>query len=66
MKSLKIRLEMNDKERTLAAQHAGTARYAYNWGLAKSQEAYQAGGKRPSAVDLHKSSNALPNKPSAI
>jgi putative transposase len=55
MKSLKIRLEMNDKERTLAAQHAGTARYAYNWGLAKSQEAYQAGGKRPSAVDLHKS-----------
>jgi putative transposase len=55
MKSLKIRLEMNHKERTLAAQHAGAARYAYNWGLAKSQEAYQAGRKRPSAVDLHKS-----------
>lgn len=46
---------MNHKERTLAAQHAGAARYAYNWGLAKSQEAYQAGRKRPSAVDLHKS-----------
>ncbi|MEO0040635.1 MAG: hypothetical protein RL329_83 [Bacteroidota bacterium] len=55
MKSLKIRLEMNHQERTLAAQHAGAARYAYNWGLAKSQEAYQAGRKRPSAVDLHKS-----------
>jgi putative transposase len=54
MKSIKIRLELNNHERTLAAQHAGTARYAYNWGLAKSQESYQATGKRPSAVDLHK------------
>ena len=55
MKSIKIRLELNNRERTLAAQHAGAARYAYNWGLAKSQESYQATGKRPSAVDLHKS-----------
>jgi putative transposase len=55
MKSIKIRLDLNNQERTLAAQHAGAARYAYNWGLAKSQEAYQAGKKRPSAVDLHKS-----------
>jgi putative transposase len=54
MKSIKIRLELNDHERTLAARHAGTARYAYNWGLTKSQESYQATGKRPSAVDLHK------------
>ncbi|MEO0042473.1 MAG: hypothetical protein RL329_1921, partial [Bacteroidota bacterium] len=54
MKSIKVRLELNNEKRSLAAQHAGTARYAYNWGLAKSQKAHQAGLKRPTAVDLHK------------
>ncbi|MEO0041676.1 MAG: hypothetical protein RL329_1124 [Bacteroidota bacterium] len=54
MKSLKVRLEFNNEKRSLAAQHAGAARYAYNWGLEKSQKAYQATQKRPTAVDLHK------------
>ncbi|MEY4936796.1 MAG: hypothetical protein RIS64_3155 [Bacteroidota bacterium] len=54
MKSIKVRLELNNEQRSLAAQHAGTARYAYNWGLAKSQTVYQATQKRPTAVDLHK------------
>jgi putative transposase len=54
MKSIKVRLELNHEKRSLAAQHAGTARYAYNWGLERSQQAYQASGKRPTAVDLHK------------
>jgi putative transposase len=54
MKSLKVRLEFNNEKRSLAAQHAGTARYAYNWGLERSQQAYQATSKRPTAVDLHK------------
>ena len=30
-KSFKIRLELNNKQQTLAAKHAGIARYAYNW-----------------------------------
>jgi putative transposase len=54
MKSLKVRLEFNNEKRSLAAQHAGAARYAYNWGLEKSQKTYQATQKRPTAVDLHK------------
>jgi putative transposase len=54
MKSIKVRLELNNEKRSLAAQHAGTARYAYNWGLERSQQAYQATSKRPTAVDLHK------------
>jgi putative transposase len=54
MKSIKVRLEFNNEKRSLAAQHAGTARYAYNWGLEKSQKAYQTTQKRPTAVDLHK------------
>jgi putative transposase len=54
MKSIKVRLELNNEKRNLAAQHAGTARYAYNWGLERSQHAYQTTQKRPTAVDLHK------------
>jgi putative transposase len=54
MKSIKVRLEFNNEKRSLAAQHAGTARYAYNWGLERSQKAYQTTQKRPTAVDLHK------------
>jgi putative transposase len=54
MKSLKIRLELNNEQCTLAAKHAGTARYAYNWGLDQSKKAYEAKEKRPTAIDLHK------------
>jgi putative transposase len=54
MKSIKVRLDLNNEKRSLAAQHAGTARYAYNWGLEKSQKAYQSTAKRPTAIDLHK------------
>jgi putative transposase len=54
MKSVKIRLELNNKQKTLARKHAGTARFAYNWGLHKSQELIEKGGKRPSGIDLHK------------
>jgi putative transposase len=35
------------------------ARFAYNWGLARSKEAYRTTGKRPSASDLHRELNAL-------
>ena len=31
MKSFKTRLELNNKQQTLAMKHAGVARYAYNW-----------------------------------
>jgi putative transposase len=54
MKSIKVRLELNQQQTTLARKHAGTARFAYNWGLAKSQELIEKGGKRPTGIDLHK------------
>jgi putative transposase len=38
--------------------HAGAARFAWNWGLAKCKERYEAEGKWYSAVDLHKLWNA--------
>jgi putative transposase len=44
-------------ERALRS-HAGAARFAWNWGLAKCQERYAAAGTWYSAMDLHKLWNA--------
>ena len=38
--------------------HAGAARFAWNWGLARCQERYGAEGRWYSAIDLHKLWNA--------
>ena len=38
MLSFKTELELNNKQRTLMAQHAGCARFAWNWGLALTKE----------------------------
>ena len=59
MKSLKIRIELNNKQTTLARKHAGASRYAYNWALDKCKKGYESKKegeiyKRPSSVDLHK------------
>jgi putative transposase len=54
MKSVKVRLELNNQQTRLARKHAGTARFAYNWGLSKSQEAIEKSEPRPSGIDLHK------------
>lgn len=52
-------LDLNNKQRTACIQHAGTARYAHNWALAKKIEAYKKGEKVPSAIDLHRELTAL-------
>ena len=45
------------QERALRS-HAGAARFAWNWGLARCKDRYEAEGKWYSAVDLHKLWNA--------
>ena len=55
----KTELDLNNKQKTACLQHAGTARYAYNWALAKKIEAYKAGLKVPTAIDLHRELNKL-------
>ncbi|MGH7735596.1 MAG: RNA-guided endonuclease TnpB family protein, partial [Gemmatimonadales bacterium] len=45
------------QERALRS-HAGAARFAWNWGLARCAERYQAEGKWYSAAELHKLWNA--------
>jgi len=58
-RTYKTELDLNDKQLTACRQHAGAARWAYNWGLARKQEVYRATGKSPSAIDLHRELNAL-------
>ena len=55
----KTELALNDKQATACKRHAGAARFAYNWGLARKQTAYAATGTSPSAIDLHRELNAL-------
>ena len=55
----KAELDLNHEQITLARKHCGAARYAYNYGLRRKQEAYKAGQKTPSAIDLHRELNAL-------
>ena len=52
-------LDLNDRQVTACKQHAGAARWAYNWGLQLTHERYKASKKRPTAVDLHREVNAL-------
>jgi putative transposase len=54
LKSFKTRLNLNHKQRTLAAKHAGVARHAWNWGLDICLKAIDALMKLPTAIDLHK------------
>jgi transposase len=58
-RAYKTELDLNNVQTTACRRHAGAARWAYNWGLARKQEAYRATGTTPSAMDLHRELNAL-------
>ena len=58
-RAYKTELDLNDRQVTACRKHAGAARWAYNWGLQRKQEAYRQTGKSPSAIDLHRELNAL-------
>ncbi|MCL5999320.1 MAG: transposase [Chloroflexi bacterium] len=59
LRAFKTELDLNNIQRSACARHAGAARYAYNWGLARKLAAYQAGEKTPTAIDLHRELNVL-------
>lgn len=59
VRGYKTELDLNDRQRTACAKHAGAARFAYNWGLRRKIDAYEATGKSPTAIDLHRELNAL-------
>ena len=64
----RIEIQPTTKQEQMLLQHAGNARWAYNWGLARHREAYArwvAEGKPkrwagwPNAIRLHRELNAL-------
>lgn len=52
--SMKVRLEPNNKQIAKLFQCSGTARFIYNWTLARQEENYKNGGKFISDSDLRK------------
>jgi putative transposase len=50
----KTELDPSSEQYVLLCQYAGASRFAYNYGLRRKQEAYQAGEKVPTAIDLQK------------
>lgn len=68
LKGFKTKLDPNNEQRTKFAQHAGCARWAYNWGLdithgvIDARNVAKEKGEKPplfpSAIDLHKRLNA--------
>ena len=54
-KSFKVKLNPNNKQKTLFKQYAGTARFVYNWALDLLQKDHKSEKKiKPSAITLHK------------
>lgn len=54
IRTIKIQLKPNNKQKTLLFQCAGTARWAYNWTLDKQQKNHEFGGKFISDSELRK------------
>ena len=54
LKTIRVMLIPNNKQKTKLLQYAYTARFAYNWALAREQENYKNGGKFLSDTDLRK------------
>ena len=55
----KTELDLNNEQITVCLKHAGCARKAYNWGLARKEEAREASLPMPNARQLHRELNAL-------
>ena len=54
IKSIKVRLNPNNKQLTKLFQYAGCARFTYNWAIARQQENYKQGSKFLSDSELRK------------
>jgi putative transposase len=58
-RAYKTELDLNHEQITACKQHAGAARFAYNWGLARRQEVYKTAHKSVWAMELHRELNSL-------
>ena len=62
IKTIRVMLVPNNKQKTKLFQYANTARFAYNWALGREQENYKNGGKFISDGDLRKEFTQLKKK----
>lgn len=58
-KAYRYELKPHIQQRILLAKHAGTARFAYNWGLQKRIELYEKEKKSTNAIEQHRILNSL-------
>ena len=54
IKSIKVKLNPNNKQLTKLFQYAGCARFAYNWAINREEENHKQGNKFLSDMDLRK------------
>lgn len=55
----RFELGPNNRQETNLQKHAGTARFTYNWGLARRIEEYEKDGRSSNAIEQHKQLNTL-------
>jgi len=63
IKSIKVRLNPNNKQLTKLFQYAGCARFTYNWAVAREQENYKQGNKFLTDNELRKEFTQLKKLP---
>ena len=63
IKTIRVMLIPNDKQRTRLFQFAGSARYAYNWALSEERRNYTEAGKFLSDYELRRRFTVFKNEP---
>ena len=63
LKTIRVMLIPNDKQRTRLFQFARSARYAYNWALEQEKKTHDEGGKFLSNYELRKRFTVYKNEP---
>ena len=66
IKSYKVKLELNNKQKTILANNANVARFIYNLTLEMQQTNYKNGGKFLSDKDIRKQITKLKQDPEAL
>ena len=63
MKAYKVKLKLNNKQRTKCYQYARTSHFAYNWCLEKQETNYENGGKFLSDCEVRKQFTQFKHSP---
>ena len=63
LKTIRVMLIPNDKQRTRLFQFAGSARFAYNWALEQEKRNHAEGGKFLSDYELRRRFTEYKNEP---